>query len=65
MKIIHKIEKAHDNVNNLFKLPTRESNIINIFSIIIVQIEKTFLKKIIIKLFKNPHFNHIYNHFQK
>ena len=65
MKIIYKIEKIYDNVNDLFKLLIEESNIINIFSIIIVQIEKAFLKKIIIKLFKNPYFDRIYDYFQK
>ena len=30
-----------------------------------MQIEKAFLKEIIIALFKNPHFNRIYKHFQK
>ena len=63
MEIIHKIEKIHNNVNDLFKFFIRESNIINVFLMIIVQIEKTFLKEIIINLFKNLYFDRIYNHF--
>ena len=63
MKIIYKVEKVYNNVNNLFRFFIKELNIINIFSIIIMQIEKAFLKKIIINLFKNPYFDRIYNHF--
>ena len=65
MKIIYKIEKTYDNVNDLFRFFIRKSNVINVFLMIIVQIEKSFLKKIMIKLFKNLHFNRIYEHFQK
>ena len=47
MKMIYKIEKVYNNVNNLFKLFIKKSNVINIFSMIIMQIEKAFLKKML------------------
>ena len=65
MRIIYKIEFFYNNINDLFKFLIKESNIINVFSIIIMQIEKTFLKKIIIILFENSHFDRIYKYFQK
>ena len=62
MRIIYKIDFFYNKINDLFKLLIKKSNIINIFLIIIVQIEKTILKKITITLFKFPNFDRIYKH---
>ena len=60
MKIIYRVKKSYNNIDNLFKFFITNINFIQILLIIIIRVDKKLFKNIVITLFKDPYFNKIY-----
>ena len=60
MKIIYRIEKLYNNIDNLFEFFIINTKFIYVLLIIIIRIEKELFKNIAIILLKDFYFNKIY-----
>lgn len=51
----------YSNANRLSRLLIVETNLINVFLVVVINVEKDFLKEILSTLPKDPYFRKIYN----